>query len=133
MALLLEEHVSLVNALGFEAESFGGGSVRLRAVPALLGSRDPGRMLQGILRDLLERDAADWAVSGAEDRLAATLACHASVRAGEPLRPEVMSVIVRDLFGAAQPGLCPHGRPTTARIPKEDVARWFGRVGWRRQ
>jgi len=133
IAPLLEEHVSLIGALGFDAEPFGGGSVRLRAVPALLGSGDPGRMLQGILRDVVERDAAEWAVSGTGDRLAATLACHASVRAGEPLRLEAMSAIVRDLFGAAHPGLCPHGRPTSVRIPREDVARWFGRAGWRRQ
>jgi DNA mismatch repair protein MutL len=133
VAALLEEHAVLINALGFDAEPFGGGSVRLRAVPALLGSRDPGVTLQGILRDLLERDAAEWAVAGAEDRLAATLACHASVRGGEPLRQEVMTVIVRDLFAATHPGLCPHGRPTSMRIPREDVARWFGRAGWRRQ
>ena len=33
----------------------------------------------------------------------------------------------------SQPLLCPHGRPTIVRIPREDVSRWFGRTGWRRQ
>jgi DNA mismatch repair protein MutL len=45
----------------------------------------PGRRSKAILRDLQERDAADWAVSGVRDRLAATLACHSAVRAGQPL------------------------------------------------
>ena len=31
------------------------------------------------------------------------------------------------------PALCPHGRPTSVRLPQEDVSRWFGRTGWRRQ
>jgi DNA mismatch repair protein MutL len=130
---LLEGAATLLSALGFDAEPFGGSSVRLRAVPALLAGRDPGAALQSLLRDVLEREAADWVVAGRDDRLAATLACHASVRAGEALGADVMRGIVTDLFGAAHPGLCPHGRPTHVRIPRDDVARWFGRSGWRRQ
>jgi DNA mismatch repair protein MutL len=130
---VLESHAAGLSALGFEAEGFGGGSVRLRAVPALLGARDPGRALLALLSDLLEREASDWVVSSARDRLAATLACHSSVRAGQSLAQEEMTAIVRELAQTAHPTLCPHGRPTIVRIPKEDVTRWFGRSGWRRQ
>ena len=59
--------------------------MRLRAVPALLGTRDPGPALERLLRDLREREARDWAVATPRDRLAATLACHSAVRAGQPL------------------------------------------------
>ena len=120
-------------ALGFDVEAFGGGSVRVRAVPALLSGRDPGVVLTAILRELLERETAQWAVAGSRDRLAATLACHSAVRAGQPLSADVMATIVRDLTAATHPTMCPHGRPTMARIPREDVSRWFGRSGWRRQ
>jgi DNA mismatch repair protein MutL len=133
VAPLLEESGPLLHGLGFDAEPFGGGSVRLRAVPSLLAGRDPAGALQGLLRDLVEREAADWAVSGAEDRLAATLACHASVRAGDPLSLQAMNAIVRDLVATTHPSLCPHGRPTNVRILREDVSRWFGRSGWRRR
>jgi DNA mismatch repair ATPase MutL len=44
-----------------------------------------------------------------------------------------MAAIVRDLGTTAHPTLCPHGRPTSVRIPREDVSRWFGRTGWKRQ
>jgi DNA mismatch repair ATPase MutL len=44
-----------------------------------------------------------------------------------------MAAIVRDLGATAHPTLCPHGRPTSVRIPREDVSRWFGRTGWKRQ
>jgi DNA mismatch repair protein MutL len=130
---LLEEHAGALAALGFDAEPFGAGSVRVRAVPALLGTRDPGPALSRILQELLDREDADWSVSGSRDRMAATLACHSAVRAGEPLRAETMVAIVRDLATTAHPTLCPHGRPTSVRIPREDVSRWFGRSGWRRQ
>ena len=130
---VFESHGGGLTAMGFEAEGFGGGSVRVRAVPALLGARDPGRALQALLLDLLERESSDWIVSSSRDRLAATLACHSSVRAGQSLAVQEMAAIVRDLAQTAHPTLCPHGRPTIVRVPKEDVTRWFGRTGWRRQ
>ena len=119
--------------LGYDVEPFGGGAVRLRAVPAVLGTRDPGPSLERLLRDLRERETSQWAVSTARDRLAATIACHSAVRAGQLLHADAMAAIVRDLAATAHPTLCPHGRPTIVRVPKDELSRWFGRTGWRRQ
>ena len=130
---VLDAHGEALRELGYDVEPFGGGATRLRAVPAILGSRDPGPSLERVLRDLKEREAADWAVAGTRDRLAATLACHSAVRAGQPLNAEQMSGIVRDVLRTAHPTLCPHGRPTIVRVPREELSRWFGRTGWRRQ
>jgi DNA mismatch repair protein MutL len=129
---VLDAHRETLGELGFDVEAFGGGSTRLAAVPAVLGRKDPGPSLERILRDLAEREEAGWAVSGTRDRLAATLACHSAVRAGQPLSLESMSAIVGDLFQTAHPTLCPHGRPTVVRVPREELSRWFGRTGWRR-
>jgi DNA mismatch repair protein MutL len=130
---LLEAHAEALSALGYDVEPFGAAAARLRAVPAILGTRDPGPSLERLLRDLKEREAADWAVSGTRDRLAATLACHSAVRAGQTLNLESMAAIVRDVLRTAHPTLCPHGRPTMVRLPREELSRWFGRTGWRRQ
>jgi DNA mismatch repair protein MutL len=130
---VLDAHAELLRELGFDVEAFGGGSTRLRAIPSVLGVRDPGPALEGILADLAERDSGTWAVAGTRDRLAATLACHSSVRAGQALNPESMAAIVRDLARTSHPTLCPHGRPTVVRIPREELSRWFGRTGWRRR
>jgi DNA mismatch repair protein MutL len=130
---VLDAHAEALRELGYDVEPFGGGATRLRAVPAILGTGDPGPSLERVLRDLKEREAADWAVAGTRDRLAATLACHSAVRAGQPLNVEQMSSIVRDVLRTAHPTLCPHGRPTIVRVPREELSRWFGRTGWRRQ
>jgi DNA mismatch repair protein MutL len=130
---VLEASLEALSELGYDVEPFGGGATRLRAVPAVLGTRDPGPALQAILQDLAEREAAEWAVQGTRDRLAATLACHSSVRAGQALGMEQMVSIVRDLRRTTHPTLCPHGRPTMVRLPREELSRWFGRTGWRRQ
>jgi DNA mismatch repair protein MutL len=130
---LIEAQGESLSALGYDVEAFGGSSIRLRSVPALLAGRDPAAALESLLRDFRERDASDWIVASPGERLAATLACHSSVRAGQALAPDTMTAIVRDLQGTAHPALCPHGRPTSVRLPREDVSRWFGRSGWRRK
>jgi DNA mismatch repair protein MutL len=130
---LLEESLDSLRSLGYDVEPFGGGELRLRAVPALLGGRDPERALDHLLRDLRDREGGDWAVAGRRDRLAATLACHSAVRAGQSLATEAMTAIVRDLQKTAHPALCPHGRPTAARIPRDELSRLFGRTGWARR
>ncbi|MBI3932781.1 MAG: DNA mismatch repair endonuclease MutL [Acidobacteria bacterium] len=130
---LLSVHEEALAEVGFDVEPFGGGSLRLRAVPAALRDQDPRHVLESLLRDLLERATGQWIVSGARARLAATVACHSAVRAGQALGGEAMAAIVRDLGDTEHPSLCPHGRPTVVRVPRDDVARWFGRTGWRRQ
>jgi len=130
---VLGANAETLAALGYDVEEFGAGSIRLRAVPAVLGTRDPGPALEHILRDLVEREASDWIVASSRERLAATLACHSAVRAGQSLNVDTMSAIVRDLGRTVHPTLCPHGRPTIVRIPQDDVSRWFERTGWKRR
>ena len=130
---LVEEHAEAMARLGYDVEAFGGGSVRVSAVPALLGPRDPGPALECLLRDVRDREGTEWAVAGFTDRLAATLACHSAVRAGQGLSLQSMAGITGDLVKTRHPTLCPHGRPTIVRIPQEEVSRWFGRGGWRRR
>lgn len=130
---LVEANAGLLLDLGFDIEPFGGEALRVRAVPALLGTRDPGPALTSMLRDVREREAADWIVTGARERLAASLACHSAVRAGQALSRESMTAIVQDLARTTHPNLCPHGRATTVRIPQDQVSRWFGRTGWKRR
>jgi DNA mismatch repair protein MutL len=130
---LLDRHQDTLRELGFDLEEFGGDTLHLRALPAVLPGRDPAVAIESILQDLLERDESEWAVAEPRDRLAATLACHSSVRAGQPLSAATMSALVRDLPRTAHPTLCPHGRPTVVRLDQEEVTRWFGRTGWRRR
>jgi DNA mismatch repair protein MutL len=129
----LDAHRETLRDLGFDAEPFGGDAVRVAAVPAVLGGRDPGVALETLLAELVDRESADWAVSGARDRIAATLACHSAARAGQPLALDAMRAIVSGLWSSRQPASCPHGRPTRVRVPREDVSRWFRRTGWGRE
>jgi DNA mismatch repair protein MutL len=119
--------------VGYDVEPFGGDAVRVGAVPAVLSGRDPAIGLEAVLRDLLERENAGGEMAEARHRVFATIACHSAARGGQPLAREAMAAIVAGLWHAEQPTVCPHGRPTRVRVPRDDVSRWFGRSGWRRE
>ncbi len=117
---LIEEWLDHLRAHGFELEALEGGAYLLRAIPQILAGRDPLASLFSVLEELPKRH-----VQG--DRVAAVIACHAAVRAGDLLSEAEMRELVRRLALAEVPHTCPHGRPTLVRIGADDLARHFGR------
>ncbi len=112
---------------GFELEDFGGASVRVTAVPALLAVQDIDRTLRALADDLegLDRGlVAEQAVK----QIAATMACHAAVRAHDPLTVEKMTHILEELRATAYSTVCPHGRPVMFRLSRRDLERRFERI-----
>jgi DNA mismatch repair protein MutL len=117
---------SLVPALtehGFEVEPFGPGGYLLRAAPAGLRREDPARAFVELL-DLLTREDSP---ADPRRRVAASLACHAAVRAGQSLAPEEMRDLIEQLEACETPQTCPHGRPTMLHLSADELARRFSR------
>ncbi|HLM91429.1 MAG TPA: DNA mismatch repair endonuclease MutL [Thermoplasmata archaeon] len=125
----LAAHAESVRAAGFDVESFGPATHRIRSVPVYRG-----RSLQAEgLRELLDELAAGGRPTlpdSLEERRAASLACHAAIRAGDPVEPEEFARVLKAL--AALPEsfyACPHGRPIFIRLPRSRLDRWFLRSG----
>jgi DNA mismatch repair protein MutL len=114
-------------SLGFEVEPFGDGTLRVSAVPALLGTGDSSRALLALAEDLegLDRGAH---VQDAIQRMAATTACHAAVKANYPLTYEKMTHILDELRATAYSTVCPHGRPVMLRLTKREIEKNFERI-----
>jgi DNA mismatch repair protein MutL len=108
---------------GWLLEPFGDRTCLLRGVPAVLARRDPAKAFL----DMLEAAAAAAEFSTWEDRIAATVACHGSVRAGQTLNRDEMVELVRLLERTHQPHTCPHGRPTMLHLSATNLDREFGR------
>ena len=118
----VEAHADDLTRLGFDCEPFGGGTVRVRAVPAPLGRvADPGA-LEATLAALREGDDADR-----RDDLLADLACHPSLKAGDELSDDDAAALIERLGACEQPFACPHGRPTVLAIDEGHLARGFER------
>jgi DNA mismatch repair protein MutL len=123
----LVSHSEALDRLGFEVEDFGGDAVRVSSVPALLGREDAEAAVRALAQDLegLDRGAA---VEDALRRIAATIACHAAVKANDPLTWEKMVHILDELRATAYSTICPHGRPVMLRITRREVEKNFQRI-----
>jgi DNA mismatch repair protein MutL len=112
---------------GFEIESFGASTIRVDAVPALLETEDSAQALQALAEDLdgLDRGAK---IQDALQRIAATTACHAAVKANYPLTYEKMTHILDELRATAYSTVCPHGRPVMLRLTRREIEKNFDRI-----
>jgi DNA mismatch repair protein MutL len=111
---------------GLVLEPFGPGAVAVRETPGVLGEVDAG----ALVRDLAEH-MAEWDEALPLERrlmhVAATMACHGSVRAGRRLKPEEMNALLREMEATPNSGQCNHGRPTYVELKLSDIERLFGR------
>jgi DNA mismatch repair protein MutL len=122
----LVERAAELEKFGLAIESFGPGAVAVRETPSLLGRTDA----KSLLRDLSEH-MAEWDESLPLERrlmhVAATMACHGSVRAGRRLKPEEMNALLREMEVTPNSGQCNHGRPTYVELKLADIEKLFGR------
>jgi DNA mismatch repair protein MutL len=122
---LLDRAVELAT-FGLAIDSFGPGAVAVRETPSLLGKANAA----GLLRDLAEH-MAEWDEALPLERrlmhVAATMACHGSVRAGRRLKPEEMNALLREMEDTPNSGQCNHGRPTYVELKLSDIEKLFGR------
>jgi len=112
--------------LGLDIEAFGSTAILVRATPAMLGTCD----VRGLITDLGDDLAAFGKALSLKERLdavAATMACHGSVRAGRQLSVAEMNALLREMEITPHSGQCNHGRPTWVRLAKTDIEKLFGR------
>jgi DNA mismatch repair protein MutL len=122
----LEARSTELTEMGLELERFGARAILVRATPALLGNGD----VKGLVTDLADELAAfDEALALKEklDHVAATMACHGSVRAGRILSIAEMNALLREMEVTPHSGQCNHGRPTWVKLAHGDIEKLFGR------
>lgn len=119
-------HAEALEQLGLSVERFGPGAVAVRETPAMLGEMD----VQALVRELAD-EIAEWDTAGGLaarlEYVAATMACHGSVRSGRVLRVEEMNALLRQMEATPGSGQCNHGRPTYVELKLSDIERLFGR------
>jgi DNA mismatch repair protein MutL len=112
--------------LGLEIERFGPTAMLVRATPAALGSPDIKRMLTDLAAELAELGEA-LSLRDRLDLVAATIACHGSVRAGRILSVAEMNALLREMEVTPRSGQCNHGRPTWVKLGHSEIEKLFGR------
>jgi len=122
----LTDVIQLLSSLGFDLEAYGGAAVVVRALPAVLRGKAVGPVIREVAASLPD----DSVRSGLEplQKAVATVACHASVRAGDTLGEAEVQELLRAMDQVEDfAAYCPHGRQAVVVFPLETVLRWFGR------
>ncbi len=122
----LEAAIRELDGLGLEIERFGPTAILVRATPASLGKTDVRALLADLAAELAELGSA-LSLRDRLDNVAATMACHGSVRAGRILSVAEMNALLREMEVTPHSGQCNHGRPTWVKLAHGDIEKLFGR------
>lgn len=125
----LGAHGPAVRAAGFDVDEFGPETYRVRSVPAYRGRTARPEALGELLTELAE-GSRPTVPDGLEERTAASIACHAAIRAGDFVEREAFARVVEALHQLPEASYsCPHGRPIQVRLSRSRIDRWFLRSG----
>jgi len=120
-----EANRAMLATLGFEVEGFGGHTLLIHSVPLPHPRFDAERCLRETLATLAgDRDASAHA---RHERLAATVACKAAIKAGDELSLGEMRALFIALGATKLPAHDVHGRSTIVQLSWSELERRFGR------
>lgn len=122
----LMDHATNLDRLGLAIERFGPGAIAVRETPSMLGEVNVTGLLRQLADEIAEWQTADGLFAKLE-HVAATMACHGSVRSGRVLRADEMNALLRKMEETPGSGQCNHGRPTYVELKLADIERLFGR------
>jgi DNA mismatch repair protein MutL len=125
---LVGEHADTLRRAGMRIESFGGSTVIVTSKPVLAG----GVPAAAIVREVLDRLSASSAAGGDKamlvDEVLHGLACRAAIKAGDRLSQAEVDALVRDRRAVRESHHCPHGRPTSLTLSRQELDRQFRRT-----
>jgi DNA mismatch repair protein MutL len=122
----LDEAAADLSRLGLELERFGPTAILVRATPASLGTPSVPGLVADLAAELAELGSA-LSLQEKLDHVAATIACHGSVRAGRVLSVAEMNALLREMEVTPRSGQCNHGRPTWVKLGHGEIEKLFGR------
>ncbi|SHJ20485.1 DNA mismatch repair protein MutL [Rubritalea squalenifaciens DSM 18772] len=109
---------------GISVEPFGGGTLQVRSMPALLNDKDPRSFITAVIDELIETVGGKRGKRMAYEVFAEKLA--ERVAWGEPCRLAGAERMLDELFDCELPYCTPDGRPTLIHISLKEIERKFG-------
>lgn len=123
---LFEGALSLLSGIGLDLEIFGRDAIVVKAMPASL----PHIPASDIISDIADQLSDQQSVSSLTERrekILASLACRAAIKANAVLAAEEVAALCRDLEKTPFNATCPHGRPISVQFSLYEIERMFKR------
>jgi DNA mismatch repair protein MutL len=121
------EQTEILARLGLEVESFGGDTVLVRSLPAMLPNVEPERLVRDLAEHLRTQPLPPTR-DGLLGELLHMVACKAAIKAGQSLSPAEIDALLERRHLVADSHHCPHGRPTALVFTRADLEKQFGRI-----
>ena len=122
---MTREYSELLERYGFTITPGENDEWTISMVPAVMNNLAGNP--EGMLTNLLDELVFETVTTEVEKALAATMACHSAVRAGDHLTVEEMESIIQQLADTHDPHTCPHGRPTSLQLRNSHIEMEFRR------
>jgi len=116
------------NEMGFQVESFGPATYRIRAVPSFMAHNFSLKIMTDALHEVGEENG-NAVTKQKEEVLVRSICKGAAVKGGMVLSMEEQQGLVRQLEACQNPRTCPHGRPTMIHLSVDILEKQFGRKG----
>ncbi len=126
-AVMLQEMLPALQALGYTIEPFGKDSFIVQATP----SGQPEGNAKKVIENLLEhcKHAGGEKITSLHEKMIRSLAWQQAIKAGTPLSETEMRSLTESLFRCMQPNTAPNGRPVFVEFKKDYLEKLFGRRG----
>ena len=125
---LVHEHAGTLERAGMRIEPFGGSTVIVTSKPALAGDTPAAAIVREVLDRLSATAASEEGTSVLVDEVLHGLACRAAIKAGDRLSQVEVDTLVRERRIVPEAHHCPHGRPTSLTLSRQDLDRQFRRT-----
>ncbi|MFA6089560.1 MAG: DNA mismatch repair endonuclease MutL [Candidatus Woesearchaeota archaeon] len=123
---LVEERLYDINAMGFLVELFGTNTIIVREIPLMFMRQHDAKILYDIINTF--ESAKNKTMEDLKHNIAATMACRASIKAGDVLTKSEMVELIREYKKCKLPYTCPHGRPAQINLSSLELEKLFKRI-----
>ncbi len=121
------EQLEVLKQIGLDVQPFGGDTVLVASVPAILRVAKPAELLREMATRLLESSKEPETRDLCDDLLH-TMSCKAAVKYGDPLTEGEIQALLASRDETENHHHCPHGRPTSIMFSREELDRKFQRI-----
>lgn len=122
----LIESIPVLEEAGMEVEPFGGDSVVVKSVPGFLSDAEVRTLIGDLINECMEGDSG-LTLKERREKIFTALACRSAVKANRRLSGPEVEALCRDLDALPGAFTCPHGRPLTIVISREELEKRFKR------
>jgi len=123
---LFTGYIEFLQELGLEIEIFGRDAIVVKALPEILSQIQAREIISDIADQLGDQNQMP-SLQEKKEKILASLACRAAIKANSILSSDEVAALCRDLEETPFNLTCPHGRPITINFSLNEIERMFKR------